>query len=284
MTTEEAIQVAEKALLEKTGKNLSELQSKILHESLANKGYEEMKGYSAGYFKSVGSKLWQLLSEALGEEVSKTNFKWALEKRFNANGDLQSKSFEKDYLTKLQNFLEAKAWRDADQETLYVLRKMAGQEESSHLNISSILQLPCEDLKAIDLLWLKFSYGKFGISVQKQKWVESGGKLDYGVDRDAAWKAYKRASYRLEWGTPRDWILRERTYSLEGGVRGHLPSWFDLNEVNTSFFDERIMTEEMETQILNGTGTVVFSRASSPFGGYAQALDCFYTRISTCAF
>lgn len=284
MTPEEAIHIADKALLEKTDKYLTDIQRMILRESLDSKGYEEMQGYSPQHIKNEGRELWKLLSQALGEKVSKTNFKGALERHFQADDNLSSKKFEKDYLTKLRNFLAAKAWRDADQETLHVMRKLAMKDESSHLSITSILQLPCEDLKAIDLLWLKFSYGKFGISVQKQKWAESGGKLDYGVDRDAAWKAYKRASYGLEWGTPRDWILRERTYSLEGGVRGHLPSWFDLNEINTSFFDERIMTEEMEAQILNGTGTVVFSRASSPFGGYAQALDCFYTRISTCAF
>lgn len=45
--------------------------------------YEEIAGranYAASYLKRfAGPKLWQLLSDALGEEVSKTNFRASLE-------------------------------------------------------------------------------------------------------------------------------------------------------------------------------------------------------------
>jgi len=90
MTPEEAIQVADEALLDHTGSRLTHIQRMILCESLAGKGYEQMVGYDAQHIKNEGSDLWQLLSQALGEKVSKKNFKGALEKRLKL-GDIVPK-------------------------------------------------------------------------------------------------------------------------------------------------------------------------------------------------
>ncbi|MEX0271884.1 tetratricopeptide repeat protein [Leptolyngbyaceae cyanobacterium UHCC 1019] len=83
MTSEEAIQIADEVLLAHAGNPLTDIQRMILRESLAGNGYEDMKdyGYTTQHIKNVGKKLWDLLSEALQEKVSKTNFKGALEKR-----------------------------------------------------------------------------------------------------------------------------------------------------------------------------------------------------------
>jgi tetratricopeptide (TPR) repeat protein len=82
MTPEEAIQVADEVLLAHAGKPLTDIQNKILRESLAGKGYESMEGHGSQHIKNEGKKLWDLLSKALGEKVSKTSFKVALEKRW----------------------------------------------------------------------------------------------------------------------------------------------------------------------------------------------------------
>jgi tetratricopeptide (TPR) repeat protein len=82
MTPEDAIQIADEVLLAHTGKPLIDIQSMILLESLANKSYESMEGYAPQHIKNEGKKLWDSLSEALGEKVSKTSFKRALEKRW----------------------------------------------------------------------------------------------------------------------------------------------------------------------------------------------------------
>lgn len=82
MTLEEAIQVANEVLLAHAGKPLTDIQDKILRESLAGKGYESMEGHAPQHIKNEGKKLWDLLSKALGEKVSKTSFKVALEKRW----------------------------------------------------------------------------------------------------------------------------------------------------------------------------------------------------------
>ena len=86
MTPEEAVQVADEVLLAHTRKSLTDIQRMILQESLAGKGYEEMVGYDSQHIKNEGKKLWDLLSHALGEKVSKTNFKGALEKRLKSGG------------------------------------------------------------------------------------------------------------------------------------------------------------------------------------------------------
>ena len=86
MTPEDALQVADEVLRSHAGSPLTDIQRMILRESLAGKGYESMEGYTSQHIKNEGKKLWDLLSQALREKVSKTNFKGALEKRLRAGG------------------------------------------------------------------------------------------------------------------------------------------------------------------------------------------------------
>jgi hypothetical protein len=83
MTPEEAIQVADTALIAQACDPLTDIQRMILRESLADKTYEQMEGevYSTQYIKNKGQELWDLLSQALGMKVSKTSFRGALENR-----------------------------------------------------------------------------------------------------------------------------------------------------------------------------------------------------------
>ncbi len=85
MTPEEALKIADNALIAHIGNPLTDIQRMILSESLVGKGYESMVGYETQHIKNEGSKLWRLLSNALGEKVSKTSFKGALEKRLQSN-------------------------------------------------------------------------------------------------------------------------------------------------------------------------------------------------------
>ena len=57
-------------------KHLSKVQEILLQQSLAGHSYVEIaktSGYDAGYLKDAGSQLWQIISHALGEKVSKNN-------------------------------------------------------------------------------------------------------------------------------------------------------------------------------------------------------------------
>jgi tetratricopeptide (TPR) repeat protein len=89
MTPEEAINIADEAVKIYSDSFLTDLQRLILKESCLDKTYEQMASHDHHYdhqhIKNEGSALWKLLSEALGEKVSKTSFKGALEKRLKSS-------------------------------------------------------------------------------------------------------------------------------------------------------------------------------------------------------
>ena len=116
-----------------------------------------------------------------------------------------------DY-TLLRDLLKAQKWEEADEETLAVMLKAAGREKERSLNPESIENFPCTDLRTIDQLWVKYSNGRFGFSVQKRIW-ESVGK-DYDKFGD-------RVGWRNE--VNKEWLnYSELTFSLNA-PQGHLP-------------------------------------------------------------
>ncbi|WP_017300854.1 NACHT domain-containing protein [Nodosilinea nodulosa] len=78
----------------------------------------------------------------------------------------------------LATYLAAHQWRKADEETLQVMLQVASRESQGYLNVDDIRNFPCDDLLAIDDLWVQFSQSQFGFSVQKQIWIEVGGRLE----------------------------------------------------------------------------------------------------------
>lgn len=125
---------------------------------------------------------------------------------------------EIDY-TKLRDLLKAGQWQEADHETLLVILKAANREQEEYLTIESIESFPCADLHTIDRLWLKYSNGQFGFSLQKEIWRSVGGELgqydnavyeQFGLrvgwrDRNGmklmrGWKKYEELSFSLTWG------------------------------------------------------------------------------------
>jgi WD40 repeat protein len=81
---EEALEVADEAYSAKIGRRLNDVETFILHGSWQGRIYEEMATdkYKVSYLKcDVGPKFWKQLTEALGEKVSKRNFRAALERR-----------------------------------------------------------------------------------------------------------------------------------------------------------------------------------------------------------
>ncbi|NEP91442.1 MAG: GUN4 domain-containing protein, partial [Okeania sp. SIO2C2] len=83
-----------------------------------------------------------------------------------------------DY-TKLRNFLANGEWKEADMETARCMLKVAEQEEQRYLKIEDIENFPCTDLRTIDQLWVKYSDGKLGFSVQKKIYQSLGGTKEY---------------------------------------------------------------------------------------------------------
>ncbi|MFB2835840.1 GUN4 domain-containing protein [Floridanema evergladense] len=96
-----------------------------------------------------------------------------------------------DY-SNLQQLLAAGKWQEADEETGRVMCKVAKREEEGWLRDDDIKNFPCEDLSTIDRLWVKYSNGRFGFSVQKRIWesVRTGYKDFY--DR-VGWDEYSKS-------------------------------------------------------------------------------------------
>ncbi len=89
MNFKEGLDVADEAVFVKVGRRLSDVEIAILKGSWQRQTYEEIAeatNYSVGYLKRhVGPELWKLLTKALGEEVSKTNFRLSLERKWRSS-------------------------------------------------------------------------------------------------------------------------------------------------------------------------------------------------------
>ncbi len=91
MELDTALEFTDSLVFAQTGKHLTDLQTAVFCASWAvkNQSYDQIAetyGYSPNYIKQdTGPKLWKLLSEVLGEKVSKTNFKAAIERQWQAS-------------------------------------------------------------------------------------------------------------------------------------------------------------------------------------------------------
>jgi hypothetical protein len=124
-----------------------------------------------------------------------------------------------DY-THLQDLLAAGEWRKADRETEAVMLQVSGREEEGWLTEEDMETFPCQDLRTIDQLWVKYSDGRFGFSIQKYIWqdIENTTKDD-NVD---TWKYF---GDKVGWRVNDYWIgYSNLTFSLDA-PEGHLPGW-----------------------------------------------------------
>ena len=119
-----------------------------------------------------------------------------------------------DY-TRLRDLLAARKWKEADEETLKVMLKAARQEKEGWFTKESIENFPCDDLRTIDQLWVKYSQGRFGFSVQKKIWLEVGGKVDYDTEC--------KLGDRVGWRKGGQWLDYSNLTFKIAAQAGHLP-------------------------------------------------------------
>ncbi|MEG3991379.1 NB-ARC domain-containing protein [Microcoleus sp. S28C3] len=97
MDVKEVLRFAEDLVFAKTGEHLDDLQEAILRGAWKGQRYSKIAEEShctEGHVRNVASELWQVLSDVLGEELNKSNFKTTLERcRFS----IISSNFAKDF-------------------------------------------------------------------------------------------------------------------------------------------------------------------------------------------
>ncbi|NCT45877.1 MAG: hypothetical protein GPJ35_22790 [Microcystis aeruginosa G11-09] len=95
------------------------------------------------------------------------------------------------------------------------------------LREEDIDNFPCEDLRTIDQLWVKYSGGRFGFSVQAKIYRELGGTRQYN---ERVWNAF---GDRVGWRVNFSWIYySDVTFDIKA-PQGHLPG------IDTSLGGER---------------------------------------------
>jgi hypothetical protein len=114
-----------------------------------------------------------------------------------------------DY-TQLRDLLAAGKWKEADEETGRIMLKVASREKEGYLDSDSLKKLPCTDLCTLDELWVAYSQGCFGFSVQKRIYEEVG-------------KDFTKMCDRIGWRQAGSWLnYSSLTFNTEAPL-GHLP-------------------------------------------------------------
>ena len=125
----------------------------------------------------------------------------------------------------LEEYLKNQQWYEADQETWKLMLKVTNREEEGYLELDNIKNFPCEDLLTLDRLWVEYSkkHGfEFGFSVQKQIYVDCGGKLDFSYPSSETWEKF---CDRTAWKSEGKWVDYPEQFFNNNfiNVKGHLP-------------------------------------------------------------
>lgn len=123
----------------------------------------------------------------------------------------------------LQELLIAQDYETADRLSMEKLCELAGPKalERKWLYFSDVDRLPNADLKTLDILWLTYSEGKFGFSVQRDLWI--------GLGRN-----FTKLWTKIAWKKGNIWTRypNEFIWDLSAPV-GHLPLSNQLRGVRT---------------------------------------------------
>ncbi|NJL82528.1 MAG: GUN4 domain-containing protein [Chloroflexaceae bacterium] len=119
---------------------------------------------------------------------------------------------------RLHDLLAAQMFREADQETYLLVLKVTGREDKGWIRHTDIDEFPRLDLNTIDRLWLLYSNGRFGFSVQKRLYQQLGGTREYN---ETIWQ---RFGDRVGWRVNGNWISYSQLTFHGSAPVGHLPA------------------------------------------------------------
>jgi hypothetical protein len=124
-----------------------------------------------------------------------------------------------DYVP-LATLLATGNFEEADQFTRDNLIRIAGPDAQKRNFVywTEVLNIPSTDLATMERLWLEFSDGKFGYTVQKRVWDIEQGNFDNFIRRIGWTKIENGVERKLKWFGKSEFI-----YDVNKAVKGHLP-------------------------------------------------------------
>ncbi len=124
--------------------------------------------------------------------------------------------------SKLELLLKAGEWRAADRETYRLMITTVGKDEGQEVDREDLENFPCEDLRAIDNLWVTASNGHFGFSVQKKIWEKCGSPMSYN-------NGYEKFMKAVGWLRGYNFVsYKEYKFSSSLSPTGELPVDFEI--------------------------------------------------------
>jgi GUN4-like/DnaJ domain len=163
---------------------------------------------------------------------------------------------------KLEKLLELGKLQEADLETKRLLLKLAGREQEGWLLSGDAKNISPQALLAIDRLWVKYSNGRFGFSVQSKIWRTLGCKSSNDMHiqtisentfgKSVNWRVGSRwisqwNSFNYDSQSPQGSLPRQYIFALNGywSFSQGLTGYFLLN------FDEIILKFRNSGEIKN---------------------------------
>ncbi|MBD6615698.1 DUF1232 domain-containing protein [Komarekiella sp. 'clone 1'] len=119
---------------------------------------------------------------------------------------------------KLMELLAKHEWQKADILTRDIILKLANRKDKGNLDKEAIEKFPAKDIYTLDRLWVEYSKGHFGFSVQK-KIFDSVNRKEQQFAEKVKWKGNVPLVSRLAWKS-----YNEMVFSLNA-PKGHLPIW-----------------------------------------------------------
>ena len=136
-----------------------------------------------------------------------------------------------DY-TKLQNLLQEKKWSEADIHTYRLIEQVVKtakrQKKNVFIELKTIAEFACPDVRTIDYLWKKYSNNKFGFSPQQEVWQSVNQEGDFST------QTWRRFATKVGWkkgevDSGSGYLLYEQLdFEPTNAPAGHLPWWFAL--------------------------------------------------------
>lgn len=136
-----------------------------------------------------------------------------------------------DY-TKLRNLLREKKWSEADIHTYQLIEQIVktAKQQNKHvfIELKTIAEFSCSDVRTVDYLWQKYSDDKFGFSPQQEIWQNVNQEGDFSTQtwrRFATEVGWKKGEVKSGNG----YLLYEQLdFAPTEAPSGHLPWWFAL--------------------------------------------------------